>query len=321
MNDRIENTNIEQSKALFEYEMTEVLLQLQGEFAVFSGKNTKFAESNVDDQKLVVNIPPLPAAEITAQAPKIPAVPDGDVSFCAQIPEAECKASVPQIPDIAAAPSFPVDAVVSALSETQTALLDQTSKIVLPAAPHAQPISPNAGVKVPAVPGKDSLPGPFDFAPKCKMPKMPAVRLPERTALAPLPAVSVSMEENRTPSVSPMTELEEKAAGLRDAAPAPGKYRLPDTLKLPQSASVQFAPSVQLPSMKQHVPQVREIRIPALVGEPLPQPVLPAVPEVRPPMIKRIPPVVTESARKVYVPEVREIRLRPRNAQKTQKAL
>ena len=51
MENRVENINIEKNKELFEYEMTEVILRLKGEFAAFSGKNTRFAEMMVDDSK------------------------------------------------------------------------------------------------------------------------------------------------------------------------------------------------------------------------------------------------------------------------------
>ena len=40
MENKVENINIETNKELFEYEMTEVILKLKGEFAAFSGKDT-----------------------------------------------------------------------------------------------------------------------------------------------------------------------------------------------------------------------------------------------------------------------------------------
>ena len=57
MENKVENINIETNKELFEYEMTEVILKLKGEFAAFSGKDTKFAEMVVDDAKLRINTP------------------------------------------------------------------------------------------------------------------------------------------------------------------------------------------------------------------------------------------------------------------------
>lgn len=55
----MENINIERNKELFEYEMTEVILTLKGEYATFSGKDTKYAEIAVDDAKLHLCTPEL----------------------------------------------------------------------------------------------------------------------------------------------------------------------------------------------------------------------------------------------------------------------
>lgn len=57
MNNKVENINIEKNKELFEYEMTEVILKLKGEFAAFSGKDTRFEEMAVDDKKLHICTP------------------------------------------------------------------------------------------------------------------------------------------------------------------------------------------------------------------------------------------------------------------------
>ena len=57
MNNKVENINIEKNKELFEYEMTEVILKLKGEFAAFSGKDTRFEEMAVDDKKLLICTP------------------------------------------------------------------------------------------------------------------------------------------------------------------------------------------------------------------------------------------------------------------------
>ena len=55
--------DVEQNKELFEYEMTEVLLKLKGEFAVVSGQDTRYAESSVDESKLAVNLSDIPKVE------------------------------------------------------------------------------------------------------------------------------------------------------------------------------------------------------------------------------------------------------------------
>lgn len=74
MENKVENINIEKNKELFEYEMTEVILKLKGEFAAFSGKDTKFAEIVVDDAKLHISSPKVVQVEVEdyrVESPKI----------------------------------------------------------------------------------------------------------------------------------------------------------------------------------------------------------------------------------------------------------
>lgn len=61
----VENINIEKNKELFEYEMTEVLLNLKGEFATFSGKGTTFEDAAVTDEQLAIPSVEIPPVEIT----------------------------------------------------------------------------------------------------------------------------------------------------------------------------------------------------------------------------------------------------------------
>lgn len=77
MRNKVENININENVDLFEYEMTEVILRLKGEFAAFTGKDTKYAEVAVDEQKLVINLPTISAVRIPegfVELPKIPQV-------------------------------------------------------------------------------------------------------------------------------------------------------------------------------------------------------------------------------------------------------
>lgn len=73
----IENINIERSKELFEYEMTEVLLKLKGEFAVVSGKDTHYRDVAVDAEDLNIDIAVLPEVE---HKPVQLQVPSTDIS-------------------------------------------------------------------------------------------------------------------------------------------------------------------------------------------------------------------------------------------------
>ncbi len=68
MSSELENINIEKNKELFEYEMTEVILKLKGEFAAFSGKDTKFAEKSVPDEKLSIKEGLKPVKNVDCQS-------------------------------------------------------------------------------------------------------------------------------------------------------------------------------------------------------------------------------------------------------------
>ena len=59
-NTMIENINTKKSKELFEYEMTEVILKLKGEFAVVSKKDAAFQDINVEKEITKINIAEIP---------------------------------------------------------------------------------------------------------------------------------------------------------------------------------------------------------------------------------------------------------------------
>ena len=52
--ENVANINIDKHRELFEYEMTEVLLNLKGEFATFSGMGTRYVESAVAEERLEI---------------------------------------------------------------------------------------------------------------------------------------------------------------------------------------------------------------------------------------------------------------------------
>lgn len=84
MENAVENINIEKNKELFEYEMTEVILKLKGEFAAFSGKDTKFAEILVKDESLHICTPKPAKAqmkEYDVQTPKVGNIPRVEFGF------------------------------------------------------------------------------------------------------------------------------------------------------------------------------------------------------------------------------------------------
>lgn len=79
----IENINIEKNKELFEYEMTEVILKLKGEFAMFSGEGTKYQDSKVDDEDLRLELHPLNSVSMETYRGEVPTIKSiGTVNIC-----------------------------------------------------------------------------------------------------------------------------------------------------------------------------------------------------------------------------------------------
>lgn len=74
MDKKIENINIEKNKELFEYEMTEVILKLKGEFASFSGDGTMFEDSKVTDEDLRMELHPLQVVKIDKYRGEVPSI-------------------------------------------------------------------------------------------------------------------------------------------------------------------------------------------------------------------------------------------------------
>lgn len=100
MESKVENINIEKSKELFEYEMTEVILKLKGEFAVFSGKDTKFGEMVVDDAKLRINTPGVVQVKVGDRHVETPVVGSVQQAKIARIEVKETILQLPVIPQI-----------------------------------------------------------------------------------------------------------------------------------------------------------------------------------------------------------------------------
>ena len=74
MDKKIESINIEKNKELFEYEMTEVILKLKGEFASFSGEGTMFEDSKVTDEDLRLELHSLQEVEIDKYTGEVPTI-------------------------------------------------------------------------------------------------------------------------------------------------------------------------------------------------------------------------------------------------------
>lgn len=83
-NQGIENMDIERNKELFEYEMTQVLIQLKGEFAAISGKDVNFAGSAAEEN--IVEFSPISIPEVELDKNNITAPETVKIS-AVEIPE------------------------------------------------------------------------------------------------------------------------------------------------------------------------------------------------------------------------------------------
>lgn len=79
-NNTILNSDIEKTKELFEYEMTEVILKLKGEFAAVSEAKTRYKDASVDSEKIIVKPIALPTVEQETRNIPVPATEIGELS-------------------------------------------------------------------------------------------------------------------------------------------------------------------------------------------------------------------------------------------------
>lgn len=100
MENKVENINIEKNKELFEYEMTEVILKLKGEFAAFSGKDTRFADMVVDDAKLRINTSEVVQVHRENHHIETPAIGSVQQTEAARVEVKETILQLPVIPQI-----------------------------------------------------------------------------------------------------------------------------------------------------------------------------------------------------------------------------
>lgn len=192
------NIDIAKHKELFEYEMTEVLLNLKGDFAAFSGKDTKFAESSVAEERLIVpavSIPdPSPVAvhvEISAQSPNTAFDPRRAESKTVPVKIAPVKQ--PVLPQPAEIETSPVSVRLPeyAVPEIKCAGFRGPDQIhvavpVLPQMPPLSPAKPSAApvrINVPSLPDRKPV---FGIKAGLADVKLPSVR--------PVPLSSFSLQ-------------------------------------------------------------------------------------------------------------------------------
>lgn len=105
--------DIKKAKELFEYEMTDVILKLKGEFSVISGEKTRYHEAAVDGRKLKADPVALPAVKyrhhrIYTPATAICTVCEMKVVECGSL----CPQNIPVIPSVnKGVPDFHLDLV------------------------------------------------------------------------------------------------------------------------------------------------------------------------------------------------------------------
>ena len=73
----VEKTDIDKTKELFEYEMTEVVLKLKGEIAVISEAKSRYSEAAIDSEKLRVDPVTLPKVEQELYSGYVPEAKSG----------------------------------------------------------------------------------------------------------------------------------------------------------------------------------------------------------------------------------------------------
>ena len=79
--DNLTLSDVERNKELFEYEMTEVILQLKGEFAKFTSKDLSFDESQVEVKKPEISEIPQVSMELNGFENEVAEVKAGSNQF------------------------------------------------------------------------------------------------------------------------------------------------------------------------------------------------------------------------------------------------
>lgn len=148
--EKLEKIDIEKSKELFAYEMTEVLLMLKGEFARVSGKDMRYEQWAVDEKKQElpqVNIPTvaLEKSQITlpgVRAPQPVNIPEAKVCACAQAVPAIAAFEKPQLPQISVEAKQVALPQVAPVSGSVNMPQVQTQKVCVSVPAPVAPVAP-----------------------------------------------------------------------------------------------------------------------------------------------------------------------------------
>lgn len=308
----IEKIDIERSKELFEYEMTEVILMLKGEFAAVSGKDLSCSHIHISDEErnlprevlsqaqlppVKMQSPEIPeelAAKITAQKECISQVanPDG---YC-QVSVAKPNVDLPQIPGVCAGeipavtchiPSVDLPTVATA----PKANLGEVS--VTPCDPQI-PAIPQFDVNVPAVQSQPihvEVPHVQNFANSPALPDCAAggQSIPVQVSVSKIPAVSIPPVACQSIGVS---------------IPEIPAFSVPQAATAPAAANPNrdhFTQSAVSASMRSKLDEVRNARIQAPVLDTAVRVSVPVLPDTA---VPAVPEVYVERAQGIPVPAV-----------------
>jgi len=253
--------DIARRKEIFAYESTEVLLKLKGDFAAFSGENTRFAESAVAEERLVIPSVRIPGAAPVAIRVGLPAGGPAAVF----VPFAVKRAAPP-------------------------AKLTEVGKPALarPVCLERQPVS----IRLPSLvrPAVKALRPPVRERPAVSVPALPRV---ERPRVAPVSAASVSVAVPELPVPKavrlPVSAPRPFETPVPKAAPPAVKGRIPAphvgpvTLSLPSLAPPKPGKAAAIIRKKAVLPAIPDTR-------PVPRPRIPAALAAPVPPRLRLPP-------------------------------
>ena len=97
--EKLENIDIEKSKELFAYEMTEVLLMLKGEFASVSGKDMRYEQWAVDGEKKTIPSAHIAPVQLEHSPISLPAVNKAEAVKIPDAPAMTASVCLPSVPD------------------------------------------------------------------------------------------------------------------------------------------------------------------------------------------------------------------------------
>lgn len=242
-----QNIDIERCKELFAYEMTEVILNLKGEFAAVSGKDTRYAKARVSQEKLTPTVAAVPAVELEPVAVTAPGVQKHTPVTLPQVTVEKFETALPQVKAAEAVPAVQV-----AVELPQVAVPEVKAAPVFA----VQVQTTSVQVKVPEVktPGTVKLPEQSVSAPEVKIPQIPGF---DRWVC---PAAAVENPPLQIPRTDIAAKLAAKpgAVTLTPCKVKTVQVKTAQTVSIPDAAPVECrvaVPQVQKPAVISPLPE------------------------------------------------------------------